>query len=82
MGTTAITFSVYTSASLPSQTGQSGKFLTTDGTTPSWVAPTGAAAGTYTTATVVVDSAGKITSISTGASGGAQLYDALMLMGA
>ena len=36
IGTTAITFSVYTSASLPSQTGQSGKYLTTDGTTPSW----------------------------------------------
>jgi hypothetical protein len=36
LGTTAITFSVYTSASLPSQTGQSGKYLTTDGTTASW----------------------------------------------
>jgi hypothetical protein len=36
IGTTAITFSVYTSASLPSQTGQSGKYLTTDGTTASW----------------------------------------------
>jgi hypothetical protein len=36
VGTTAITFSTYTSASLPSQTGQSGKYLTTDGTIPSW----------------------------------------------
>jgi hypothetical protein len=36
IGTTAITFSVYTSASLPSQTGQAGNYLTTDGTTPSW----------------------------------------------
>jgi len=36
IGTTAIAFSVYTSASLPSQTGQSGKYLTTDGTTASW----------------------------------------------
>ena len=35
IGTTAITFSVYY-ASLPSQTSNSGKFLTTDGTTPSW----------------------------------------------
>jgi hypothetical protein len=36
IGSTAITFSVYTSASLPSQTGNSGRLLTTDGTTPSW----------------------------------------------
>jgi hypothetical protein len=36
VGTSAITFSVYTSASLPSQTGNSGRLLTTDGTTPSW----------------------------------------------
>jgi len=36
VGTTSITFSTYTSASLPTQTGQSGKYLTTDGTTPSW----------------------------------------------
>jgi hypothetical protein len=36
IGTTAITFSTYTSASLPSQTGNSGRLLTTDGTTPSW----------------------------------------------
>jgi hypothetical protein len=47
VGTTAITFSTYTSASLPSQTGQSGKYLTTDGTVPSW----GAAAGLATTNT-------------------------------
>jgi hypothetical protein len=36
VGTTAITFSTYTSASLPTQTGNSGRLLTTDGTTPSW----------------------------------------------
>jgi hypothetical protein len=36
VGTTAITFSTYTSAALPSQTGNSGYFLTTDGTVPSW----------------------------------------------
>jgi hypothetical protein len=35
IGTTAITFSEYYAA-LPSQTGNSGKYLTTDGTTPSW----------------------------------------------
>jgi hypothetical protein len=37
IGTTSITFSTYTSASLPSQTGNAGYFLTTDGTVPSWV---------------------------------------------
>ena len=36
IGTTAITFSVYTSAALPSQTGNAGLYLTTDGTVPSW----------------------------------------------
>ena len=36
VGTSSITFSTYTSASLPSQTGNSGYLLTTDGTTPSW----------------------------------------------
>jgi hypothetical protein len=35
IGTTAITFSEYY-AGLPAQTGNSGKYLTTDGTTPSW----------------------------------------------
>ena len=35
IGTTAITFSEYYSG-LPAQTGNSGKYLTTDGTTPSW----------------------------------------------
>ena len=35
IGTTSITFSEYY-ASLPAQTGNSGKYLTTDGTTPSW----------------------------------------------
>jgi hypothetical protein len=81
IGTTNITYSSYY-AGLPTQTGSNGLYLTTDGTTPSWAAATGAAAGTYTAATVVVNSTGKITSISTGSSGGAQLYDALMLMGA
>jgi hypothetical protein len=67
---------------VPSQTGNSGKVLGTNGTTSSWVAPTGASAGTYTATTIVVDANGRISSISTGSSGGAQLYDALMLMGA
>jgi hypothetical protein len=40
IGTSSITFSVYTSASLPTQTGNAGKYLTTDGTTPSWGAVT------------------------------------------
>lgn len=35
IGTTNITFSEYY-AGLPAQTGNSGKYLTTDGTTPSW----------------------------------------------
>jgi hypothetical protein len=35
IGTSAITYSEYTTA-LPSQTGNSGKYLTTDGTAPSW----------------------------------------------
>jgi hypothetical protein len=35
IGTTNITYSEY-SASLPAQTGNSGKYLTTDGTTPTW----------------------------------------------
>ena len=60
IGTTSITFSTYTSASLPSQTGQAGNYLTTDGTTPSWsnsfTTPTIAGAtisGTFTsTATI------------------------------
>ena len=36
VGTSSIIFSTYTSASLPTQTGNSGYLLTTDGTTPSW----------------------------------------------
>jgi hypothetical protein len=40
VGTTSITFSTYTSASLPSQTGNSGLYLTTDGTTASWATAT------------------------------------------
>ena len=40
IGTSSITFSVYTSASLPTQTGNAGKYLTTDGTTPSWASVT------------------------------------------
>ena len=35
IGTSAIIYSEYSTA-LPSQTGNSGKYLTTDGTTPSW----------------------------------------------
>jgi hypothetical protein len=80
----AVTVSLDTTSAyvVPSQTGQTGKVLTTDGTTSSWAAPTGATSGTYTATTIVVDANGRISSISTGASGGAQLYDTLMLMGA
>jgi hypothetical protein len=94
---------------LPSQTGNSGKFLTTDATTSSWatavtsvaaasgtrisiggtasaptvdLATTAVTAGTYTTATITVDAYGRLTSASTGTSGGAQLSDVFMLMGA
>jgi hypothetical protein len=35
IGTTAITWAPYYTG-LPAQTGNSGKYLTTDGTTPSW----------------------------------------------
>ena len=35
-GTTAWTSLVYAYIALPSQTGNSGKYLTTDGSTPSW----------------------------------------------
>jgi len=66
---------------IPSQTGNSGKYLTTDGTTSSWANATGASAGTYTLATVVVDSNGKITSISAGTAAG-ETFNPLMLMGA
>jgi hypothetical protein len=41
VGTTAITFASYYTG-LPSQTGSSGLYLTTDGTTPSWSAATDA----------------------------------------
>jgi hypothetical protein len=37
IGTTAITYSAYY-AGLPTQTGSTGYFLSTDGTTPSWTA--------------------------------------------
>jgi hypothetical protein len=40
IGTTNITFAAYY-AGLPSQTSNAGKFLTTDGTTPSWGASSG-----------------------------------------
>ena len=66
---------------VPSQTGNSGKYLTTNGTVSSWANPTGASAGTYTLATVVVDSNGKITSISAGTAAG-ETFNPLMLMGA
>ena len=66
---------------VPSQTSNSGKYLTTDGTTSSWANATGASAGTYTLATVVVDSNGKITSISAGTAAG-ETFNPLMLMGA
>jgi len=66
---------------VPSQTGNSGKYLTTDGSTSSWANLTGASAGTYTLATVTVNSTGRITAISTGTAAG-ETFNPLMLMGA
>jgi hypothetical protein len=66
---------------VPSQTGNSGKYLTTDGSTSSWANPTGASTGTYTLATVTVDSSGRITAISAGTAQG-ETFNPLMLMGA
>jgi hypothetical protein len=40
IGTTNITYSAYY-AGLPAQSTNAGKFLTTDGTTPSWAAASG-----------------------------------------
>ena len=51
IGTTAITFSEYY-AGLPSQTGNSGKYLTTDGTTPSWGTVAGYSAPTLGSTTI------------------------------
>jgi hypothetical protein len=66
---------------VPSQTGNSGKYLTTNGTVSSWTPPTGASAGTYTLTTITVDSDGRITAISTGVAAG-ETFNPLMLMGA
>jgi hypothetical protein len=51
IGTTAITFSEYYSG-LPAQTGNSGKYLTTDGTTPSWGTVAGYSAPTLGSTTI------------------------------
>jgi hypothetical protein len=51
IGTTNITFSVYY-AGLPSQSGNSGKYLTTDGTTPSWGTVAGYSAPTLGSTTI------------------------------
>jgi hypothetical protein len=61
IGTSAITYSEYSTA-LPSQTGNSGKYLTTDGTTPSWGTVAGYNAPTL--GTTVVTSGVTITTIS------------------
>ena len=94
VGTSSITFSTYTSASLPSQTGNSGKFLTTDGTIPSWsnsftgITETNLTlSGTLTAASSSGISGQVLTSTGTGvqwasSSGGATYSDLFMLMGA
>jgi len=46
-GTGATTQAAALTNLLPSQTGNSGKFLTTDGTTPSWATAGGGGGGTY-----------------------------------
>jgi hypothetical protein len=51
IGTTNITFSVYY-AGLPAQSGNSGKYLTTDGTTPSWGTVAGYSAPTLGSTTI------------------------------
>ncbi len=51
IGTTNITFSEYY-AGLPAQTGNSGKYLTTDGTTPSWGTVAGYSAPTLGSTTI------------------------------
>jgi hypothetical protein len=51
IGTTSITFSEYY-AGLPAQTGNSGKYLTTDGTTPSWGTVAGYSAPTLGSTTI------------------------------
>ena len=51
IGTTDITFSEYY-AGLPAQTGNSGKYLTTDGTTPSWGTVAGYSAPTLGSTTI------------------------------
>ena len=66
---------------VPSQTSNSGKYLTTNGTVSSWTPPTGASAGTYTLTTITVDSSGRITAISSGTAQG-ETFNPLMLMGA
>ena len=66
---------------VPSQTGNSGKFLTTNGTVSSWGLISDAAAGTYTLSTITVDANGRITAIATGASAG-ETFNPLLLMGA
>lgn len=86
IGTSSITFSTYTSASLPTQTGNSGYLLTTDGTTPSWtnsvtnltlVTPTlGVATGTS------LALSGDLTSTNAGAFSSLKDFQTLTLMGA
>ena len=86
IGTSSITFSTYTSASLPTQTGNAGYLLTTDGTTPSWtnsvtnltlVTPTlGVATGTS------LALSGDLTSTNAGAFSSLKDFQTLTLMGA
>ena len=78
IGTTNITYAAYY-AGLPAQAGNSGNYLTTDGTTPSWGAIT-TLAGPTLTGTVIVS--GDIDMTATGGPGSIKDELTLLLMGA
>jgi hypothetical protein len=85
IGTTAITFSAYYS-SLPSQDGNSGKYLTTDGSVPSWgtvssyLAPT--LGTTVVTSNTTITTINGLTDVVLNGAGSVQDELTLILMGA